>query len=208
MKGQRANRVLYWAPPFERCWVLAYCGAMSGKEGKGGKRGKFTASLMEKKFVRRAASILSTAGRRVAKKFPTFPSFPLRVVRRTVTQAARDRCDPHQPRIVVYCSRFRRRGGCRFRFLLRQLGGGRLTRNCMPERKFHPIYGHWPGGTPSYASRCSPGSSAKRPCHRPRACRPAGILLDRGWGKATRRTRRGGGEIRVVIRQIIDCAGS
>ena len=31
------NRVLHWAPPFERCWVLAYCRAMSGKEGKEGK---------------------------------------------------------------------------------------------------------------------------------------------------------------------------
>ena len=36
-RNEGANRVLHWAPPFERCWVLAYCGAMSGKEGKEGK---------------------------------------------------------------------------------------------------------------------------------------------------------------------------
>jgi hypothetical protein len=43
--------------------------------------------------------------------------------------------------------------------------------NLCPERKSHPICGHWRGGTPSYASRCSRASSAKRPCHQPRACR-------------------------------------
>ena len=40
-----------------------------------------------------------------------------------------------------------------------------------PERKYLPICARWREDTPSYASRCSPGSSAKRPCRRPRACR-------------------------------------
>ena len=110
-----------------RCWVLACCGAMSGKEGKRGKRGKrgkFTASLVEKKFVRRTASILSTAGRRVAKTFPTLPLSPFAWSGGQLLKAARDRCDPHQPRIVVYCSRFRRRGGCRFQLPAAPIGRG------------------------------------------------------------------------------------
>jgi hypothetical protein len=46
------------------------------KAGKEGKEGKVYSLVGGKKFVRRAAPILSTAGRRVAETFPTFPTFP------------------------------------------------------------------------------------------------------------------------------------
>ena len=42
-------------------------------------------------------------------------------------------------------------------------------RKYCPERQYLPIYGRWRVGTPSSASKCSPASSAQRPCHRPPA---------------------------------------
>ena len=46
-----------------------------------------------------------------------------------------------------------------------QQEGGRPTPSICPERQYLPIYVRWRGDTPSYASRYSPGLSAKRPCH-------------------------------------------
>ena len=87
---------------------------------------------------------------------------------------------------MLDCSRDRRRAGCGFD-ANRRRGEVHSVNHCL-ERKSQPIYGHWRGGTPSYASRCSPGSSAKRPSHRPRACRRQASCWIAAGARRLRRT--------------------
>ncbi len=72
----------------------------------------------------------------------------------------------------AFCVRlFCRRAGCGLDACANRRGGRPTPVSLCPERKYQPICGRWRVGTPSSASRCSPGSSLKRPCHQPRACR-------------------------------------
>jgi hypothetical protein len=95
---------------------------------------------------------------------------------RNTTGAAISRYTPGQgllettcaPFVLDYSREFRRAGGFHARANRR---GYAYPVNLCPERKSHPICGRWRGGTPRCASRCWPGSSAKRPCQRRRVCR-------------------------------------
>jgi hypothetical protein len=64
--------VLHWTPPFERCWVPAHCGAMSGKEGKEGKVYSLI-SVANNKFSRTASQITFSVGRSYAAHIPHIP---------------------------------------------------------------------------------------------------------------------------------------
>ena len=99
---------------------------------------------------------------------------------------------------VLYCSRDCRRAGCGCGFDGCANRRGAHPVSICPERKYLPIYARWRGGTPSY----DVSQEAIPPAARVSA---AGILLDRGWGRAPQpHAGEDGADILVTIRQIIE----
>ena len=107
---------------------------------------------------------------------------------------------------VLYCSRFRRRGGCRLSFLPRHWMGVGSPRKHMPRKKIPADLRSLARGHTEQCIKVLAGMLSQEAVPAAARVSAAALLLDRGWGRAPQAIigANGEGDIKVTIRHILE----